>query len=94
MKLVFIGDIVGKEARETFEKHNGTEGGQLQYNFRLDAIKFCHKVFAYTELGIESDLDYMIFLDADVVFLNPFPIYFYFPRYFLYCNLQFYFVYP
>ena len=56
--------------RETFKKHNGTEGGQLQYNFRLDAIKFCHKVFALTEFAFEladdsRDPGWCIWLDAD-----------------------------
>jgi len=56
--------------RETFADHDGTEKGQIQYNFRLDAIKFCHKVFALTELAFEladdsRDPGWCIWLDAD-----------------------------
>ena len=39
--------------RETFKEHDGTEDGKIDYNFRLDAIKFCHKVFALTEFAFE-----------------------------------------
>ena len=56
--------------KETFSEHNGTENGQIQYNFRLDAIKFCHKVFALTELAFEladdsRDPGWCIWLDGD-----------------------------
>ena len=56
--------------RETFAEHDGTEKGQIAYNFRLDAIKFCHKVFALTELAFEladesRDPGWCIWLDAD-----------------------------
>ena len=70
------------EYRERMKLHDGTEGGKMPYNWRLDAIKWCHKVFAMTELGFEMmdqeeklllgggvpELDnWMIWLDADTV---------------------------
>jgi len=70
------------EYRERMKLHDGTEGGKMAYNWRLDAIKWCHKVFAMTELGFEMmeqeeklllgggvpELDnWMIWLDADTV---------------------------
>ena len=56
--------------RETFKEHDGTEDGKIDYNFRLDAIKFCHKVFALTEFAFElaedsRDPGWCIWLDAD-----------------------------
>ena len=40
--------------REKMKVHNGTEGGKIQYNWRLDAIKWCHKVSALTETCLDS----------------------------------------
>ena len=60
------------EYRERMKLHDGTEGGQMKYNWRLDAIKWCHKVYAMTDLAFEimeqEDNDtWMIWLDADTV---------------------------
>ena len=60
------------EYRERMKFHDGTEGGKMQYNWRLDAIKWCHKVYAMTDLAFEimeqEDNDtWMIWLDADTV---------------------------
>ena len=55
--------------REKMETHNGTEGGKIKYNWRLDAIKWCHKVYALTETAsdphIIQEKDWLIWLDAD-----------------------------
>ena len=68
--------------RERMKIHDGTEGGKMQYNWRLDAIKWCHKVYAMTELafemmeadqkfieggGVPFEDNWMIWLDADTV---------------------------
>jgi hypothetical protein len=60
--------------RERMKKHDGTEGGQMAYNWRLDAIKWCHKVYAMTELAFEmmeedplDESNWLIWLDADTV---------------------------
>ena len=70
------------EYRERMKFHDGTEGGKMAYNWRLDAIKWCHKVYAMTDLAFEMmDVDdkyitagieppennWMIWLDADTV---------------------------
>jgi hypothetical protein len=34
--------------RERMKDHDGTEGGRVSYNWRLDAVKWCHKVYALT----------------------------------------------
>ena len=57
--------------RESMVVHNGTEGGKIQYNWRLDAIKWCHKVYALTETAADPHIiqekDWLIWLDADTV---------------------------
>ncbi len=57
--------------RESMKVHNGTEGGKIQYNWRLDAIKWCHKIYALTETAADphliQDKDWLIWLDADTV---------------------------
>ena len=59
------------EYREAMKVHNGTEGGKIQYNWRLDAIKWCHKIYALTETAADphviQDKDWLIWLDADTV---------------------------
>ena len=59
------------EYRESMKVHNGTEGGKIQYNWRLDAIKWCHKIYALTETAADphviQDKDWLIWLDADTV---------------------------
>ena len=42
--------------RESMVVHNGTEGGKIQYNWRLDAIKWCHKVYALTETAADPHI--------------------------------------
>ena len=60
--------------RERMKLHDGTEGGKMPYNWRLDAIKWCHKVYAMTDLAFEmmeddplDESNWMIWLDADTV---------------------------
>ena len=57
--------------REKMEVHNGTEGGRIDYNWRLDAIKWCHKVYALTETASDIHMlqnkDWLIWLDADTI---------------------------
>jgi len=59
------------EYRESMKVHNGTEGGKIEYNWRLDAIKWCHKIYALTETAADphviQDKDWLIWLDADTV---------------------------
>ncbi len=59
--------------RERMKIHDGTEGGNMPYNWELDAIKWCHKVYALSELAFEmmedeyDESNWMIWLDADTV---------------------------
>ena len=43
-----------KSYREKMKKHDGTEGGKMPYNWRLDAIKWCHKVYAFSDRDWET----------------------------------------
>ena len=63
-----------KDYREKMKKHDGTEGGTIQYNWRLDAIKWCHKVYALTDCAfnmMEESLpeksQWLVWLDADTI---------------------------
>lgn len=58
--------------RDRMKVHDGTEGGNVPYNWRLDAIKWCHKVYAMTDLAFEmmekeAQAGWLIWLDADTV---------------------------
>jgi len=60
------------------EKHKDKTGGN-PYNYRLDAIKFCHKVFAITEMAEElrvnkSKQNWLMWLDADTVTKKKLPL--------------------
>ena len=35
--------------RERMKQHDGTNGGTQAYNWRMDAIKWCHKVYALSD---------------------------------------------
>ena len=59
---------------EKFKKenkvHDGTENGQIPYNLKLDALKWCHKVFALTEHAFQlkennSNPGWLIWVDVD-----------------------------
>lgn len=70
------------EYRERMKLHDGTEGGKMPYNWRLDAIKWCHKVYAMTDLafemmeadekfmlagGVPNADNWLIWIDADTI---------------------------
>lgn len=44
------------------------------YNFKYDAIKFCHKVFAILHAFKYNKSDILIWLDADIVTLKDIPL--------------------
>lgn len=44
-----------------------------QYNFRWDAIKFCHKVFAITDCAKTCQSNMLFWLDADSVIFDHIP---------------------
>jgi hypothetical protein len=61
---------------EIMAKHDGTEGGRIEYNFRLDATRFCHKVYALTDYFLEvsekeAQGGWLIWVDADVITTAP-----------------------
>jgi hypothetical protein len=61
--------------RETFKKYDGNMSGS--YNWRMDAIKWCHKVFALSEQAFDMAEDsieagWMVWIDADTVTTKPF----------------------
>ena len=37
-------------------------------NYKMDAIRFCYKIFAKTHLMLDCDYDYVFWVDADIVF--------------------------
>ena len=58
--------------REKNAMHSGTANGSQPYNWRMDAIKWCHKVYAMTALAHEMRLNdeqpgWLCWLDADTV---------------------------
>ena len=60
--------------RKKMKKHDGTEGGAIPYNWRLDAVKWCHKVYALTdcafnmmEEAMSKEPQWLIWLDADTI---------------------------
>ena len=62
--------------REHMKIHDGTEGGKVDYSWRMDAIKWCHKVYAMTDLSLEiSEKEakggWLIWLDADTETTKP-----------------------
>ena len=62
--------------RERMKDYDGTMGGKTEYNWRLDAIKWCHKIYAMTDLAFElgeksAKAGWMIWLDADTITTKP-----------------------
>jgi hypothetical protein len=63
------------EYRDAFAKYDGNYSAG--YNWRMDAIKWCHKVFALSEYAFELSDDsreagWMVWIDADTVTDTPF----------------------
>jgi len=62
--------------RTRMAKYDGTAEGKTPYNWRLDAIKWCHKIYAMTDLSLEiSEQDvhggWLMWLDADTITHTP-----------------------
>jgi len=60
--------------RERMENHNGIVNGI--YNWRMDAVKWCHKVYALSDYALElsekeADAGWLCWLDADTVTTSP-----------------------
>lgn len=75
---IFYRRLNHPEMLEFKEKHKDKDGGN-PYNYRLDAIKFCHKVFALTEMAEElrvnkSKQKWLFWLDADTVSKKKLPL--------------------
>ena len=65
--------------RERMKAYDGTANGQTAYDWRMDAIKWCHKVYALTDLGLEladkdAEAGWMCWLDADTVTTKPLTV--------------------
>jgi len=61
--------------KKKMAQHDGTNAGQAKYDWRRDAIKWCHKVYAMTEAArnrMDSN-NWLIWLDADTVTYKPVP---------------------
>jgi len=61
---------------EKMKGYDGTSNGQMPYNFRMDALRFCHKVYALTDYFLEvseneSKGGWLIWMDADVMTTSP-----------------------
>jgi hypothetical protein len=66
-----------KNYKQLMKLHDGTEGGKIPYNWRMDAIKWCNKVYALTDLSLEIGEQearggWLIWIDADTVTTKPF----------------------
>lgn len=62
--------------RERMKQYDGTMGGKTPYNWRLDAIKWCHKVYAMTDCAFrladsKKKAGWLVWLDADTVTTKP-----------------------
>ena len=62
--------------RDEMKIHDGTEGKRMPYNWRLDAIKWCHKVYALTDFSfklVEEGVQkgWVVWLDADIILKKP-----------------------
>ena len=55
------------ECMEANKKHNGTEGGAVQYNRSIDAATFIPKVMALTEAAFENEKCWLFWIDADTI---------------------------
>ena len=71
---IHLNDVKEMEQyRERMKVHDGTEGGKIPYNWRLDAVKWCHKVYALTEQSFKmmednpKEPNWLIWLDADTI---------------------------
>jgi hypothetical protein len=67
-------DIESIEARNNFIERNKDKNGsfaEAPYNYRMDAVRFCHKVYAYSELAMELINEeykgWLAWLDADTI---------------------------
>ena len=61
---------------EKMKGYDGTSNGQMPYNFRMDALRFCHKVYALTDYFLEISENevrggWLIWMDADVLTTSP-----------------------
>ena len=48
--------------------------GQKMKSFKYDAVRFCYKVYAHTDMVLNGEYDGVIFVDADSVFRKDKPI--------------------
>ncbi len=62
------------EARNTFIARNKDKNGryaEAPYNYRMDAVRFCHKVYALTDVALEminnQDQTWLAWIDADTI---------------------------
>lgn len=62
------------QARADFITRNSDKNGRFgeaPYNYRMDAVRFCHKVYAMSDLFFElldaGSEDWMVWLDADTI---------------------------
>jgi hypothetical protein len=62
------------DARNNFIERNKDKNGsygEAPYNYRMDALRFCHKVYALTDVALEmldnEDQGWLAWIDADTV---------------------------
>jgi hypothetical protein len=67
-------EIENIDARSSFIKRNSDKNGRFAeapYNYRFDAVRFCHKVYAYSDLAFQLIEDeykgWLVWLDADTI---------------------------
>jgi len=72
-------DLDKLKARQDFITRNKDKNGryaEAPYNYRMDAVRFCHKVYAYTDLAYElidqENTGWLVWLDADTITTTKF----------------------
>ena len=72
-------DLDKLKARQDFITRNKDKNGryaEAPSNYRMDAVRFCHKVYAYTDLAYElidqENTGWLVWLDADTITTTKF----------------------
>lgn len=73
-KLLAWRNLDDSPDRKEFLETHGSDPGKVgsPRDFRSQSIRFCHKVFALSDAVARSEADWVIWVDADVVWHGPF----------------------
>ena len=56
------------------KKHKYTSYEEKTNDYRTDGVRFCYKVYAYTDAILNEDADGIIGIDADSIFYKPIDV--------------------